>query len=141
MNDPFSIAIESDRSQNTPGALSLSRNAKPFATVILALAVAITLWGFCYRISLYVPQQNTALRASVTRFWVERRCAQIVANVDHSSKVRSVAHLLPLLFNAQEIPDSHSDLVSTPTDSDLRAQAASSLLPARAPPSMLSFLA
>lgn len=114
---------------------------KHCTAVILVLAIAVGLWGFGYKISLYNPAPNPAVRASVAKLWVERRCAEIVAHIGRTVPPRTSAdsQFIPVAYHAPR--RLHASLFSRrPGDSRI-SSAVASLLPSRAPPSQPFFLA
>jgi hypothetical protein len=53
---------------------------------ITALALAVFLWGFGYKLSLYQTRLLTASRESVAKLWIEPRGVSVIAAVSHSAQ-------------------------------------------------------
>jgi len=109
--------------------------------VVLVLAIAVALWGYGYKISLYNPDPNSAVRASVAKLWVERRCAEILTHPNHKSapRINADSQSLPVAPQGSRRLDA---LLFSNRSGYLRAtSSAASLIPSRAPPSRPFFLA
>lgn len=52
------------------------------------LAIAVTLWGFGYKLSLYYPQSDPASRSLVAKLWVEQRQISITTASRLEKKTR-----------------------------------------------------
>jgi hypothetical protein len=61
---------------------------RPMSVFLIALAAAVALWGFAYKLSLYGPQQNHPSHASVAKMWLgpERQPGLITS---HTTKPHS----------------------------------------------------
>lgn len=76
-----------------------TRVKKPCAVGLIALAIAVALWGFGYKISLYSPRLDPASRASVAKLWVERRGPSTTPGIHLTPRLRTTADSQPpLLF-------------------------------------------
>jgi hypothetical protein len=56
---------------------------------LIALALAVFLWGFGYKLSLYCPHENPAFKASVAKLWNEHR------SIASASKLSVKSHVVP----------------------------------------------
>jgi hypothetical protein len=59
---------------------------RPFSLGLIALAIAVFLWGLGYKLSLYHSQQNHEARTSVAKLWVDPRPDLIHAKRELSSE-------------------------------------------------------
>lgn len=57
------------RAQADPGARSRSSARRAWAALCIGLAVAITVWGFGYKLSRYNPRRDPAWRVSLVKLW------------------------------------------------------------------------
>ena len=146
---PSIVMAADSRSGSGPGmSTSIVRRVishglvnKHCKAIMLVLAIAVALWGFGYKISLYHPDPNHAVRASVAKLWIERRCAEIVAHFGQTVPPRSSAdsQFLPVVPHA---PRRLHEFLFSNRSSYLRAfSVVASLIPSRAPPSQPFFLA
>jgi hypothetical protein len=81
------------------------------------------------------------LRSSAAKFWVERRCAEIVANFDHAAAGRTKTNSQPALFAVNELTPQHPHRFLPPDEAPRARAAAARLVPSRAPPSQLFLMA
>ena len=114
---------------------------KPCAAGLVALAIAVALWGFAYRISLYHSDPAPQIRASVAKLWVERRCGEIVSSFVRTTKPPRANNSNALLFSALSPIRLRAESPSAcPCDARPCATAVR-LLPSRAPPAQSIFSA
>lgn len=52
---------------------------RPSALGFIGLAIAVALWGFSYKLSLYDRHTGPSSRISVAKLWIESRNASVVA--------------------------------------------------------------
>ena len=114
--------------------LAWKQSLRPFSLALVGLAIAVALWGYGYKLSLYHPQPTPTLRASVAKLWVGPRNPRLAA----ASKLNTQLHRV---FDSQCLPapslpfqlPNHTDVLVFP----LRIGSATysnSLIPSRSPP-------
>lgn len=64
------------------------RFLQPSTLSVFGLALAVTLWGFNYKLSLYQPHRDTAARTVVAKLWVDQRHATSAADVQQRTKTQ-----------------------------------------------------
>jgi len=106
----------------------------PCALGIIGLAIAIVLWGYGYRISLYHREAAPSARISIAKLWIEPRSASVEA----ASRLEAISHLTPgsQAFSARiQPPPSLSRAVACiPPSCECRVTFFDLLIPSRAPP-------
>lgn len=114
---------------------SRTRVKKPCAIGLIALAIAVALWGFGYKISLYRPYLSPVSRASVAKLWVERRGPSTTPGIHLAPRLRTTADSqTPLLFACLKLTRTESfELFTCSSDARVSSDIAF-LLPARSPP-------
>jgi len=111
---------------------------RPCALGLVALAIAVFLWGFSYKLSLYNRSSNPTARASVAKLWIEPR-----SNVTAAAANKRLALPPGPDFLAASVPGE----VSAPRCAIIRPTAAgvcgfaswAYLLPLRSPPQAFSY--
>src|ERR1019366_6841832 len=84
---PFTISAMQARSR----CPSWRQVFKPCALGLFGLGIAVALWGFGYKLSLYNRHAAPSSRASVARLWIEPRDASFVA----TSRLKARSRLIP----------------------------------------------
>jgi len=109
---------------------------KPSVLGGFGLALALVLWGYNYRLSLYQPHRDTASRTLAPKLWIDQRHAseEVAARIGAETQQHAPT----------DVPDLHPPLpfewmcvcalVAPPTHIR-RARFFRSLLPLRSPPS------
>lgn len=64
---------------------------KPCALGLIGLAIAVALWGFGYKLSLYHRHTASSSRVPVAKLWIEPRNASLAAD----SSLNAKSHLVP----------------------------------------------
>jgi hypothetical protein len=82
--------------ENSVSSQSCIRDlVRPMSVFLIALAVAVALWGFAYKLSLYGPPQNHPSHASVAKMWLgpERHLGSVASDTTkfHSWPASSTA--------------------------------------------------
>ncbi len=75
----------------SPGAYCLSGwrcIMRPVNVGLIGLAVAVALWGFAYKLSLYHPDQNRPARASAAKMWLGPEGALLTSKNRPKSQLR-----------------------------------------------------
>lgn len=113
-----------------------SRFLRPSVLGCFGLALAIVVWGYNYRLSLYHPHRDTASRTLAAKLWVDQRQAavEVVAHLGARTQQHASS-------DAPDLSPLHPfdltcvcALVAVPTRIR-RTRCAKSLLPPRSPPS------
>jgi hypothetical protein len=65
--------------------------SRPCTLGIVGLAIAVFLWGFGYKLSLYHPHPPSSSRASVAKLWIDPHSASVAT----TSRLKAKSHLLP----------------------------------------------
>lgn len=71
--------------------LSWRQIFRPSALALVGLAIAVALWGFGYKLSLYHPDPTPSSQFPVAKLWIEHRNASVTA----VSRLKSTSHLIP----------------------------------------------
>jgi hypothetical protein len=110
------------------------RTFSPCALGLLALAIAIALWGFGYKLSRYDPHPSAASRASIAKLW-DKRPGSLTTDA-LSLRLRSHLSSWPQPFWISIQP--HGKEASAVLELDPRDKRASSVFrslnPSRSPP-------
>ncbi len=79
---------------------------RPCALGFIGLAIAVALWGFSYKLSLYRQHSGASSPISVAKLWIESRNASVVAGsgVTVQSHLLRISQVLPAA--AQRFPRS-----------------------------------
>jgi hypothetical protein len=113
----------------------------PCALGIIGLAIAVALWGYGYKLSLYQRNAHPPARTPVAKLWIEPRCASVAA----ASVLKAVSHLThgSQVFSARikPLPSLSCAVARIPSLSECRVASFHSLIPSRAPPPLRFFLA
>jgi hypothetical protein len=80
---------------------------RPFSLGLIALAIAVFLWGLGYKLSLYHSQQNHEAGASVAKLWVDPRPDLIHAKSEPSFEQATSAPQLFLSLTGSPAPLVH----------------------------------
>jgi hypothetical protein len=63
-------ALTTGTENSVSSRLCICGLVRPMSVFLIALAVAVALWGFAYKLSLYGQPQNHASQASVAKMWL-----------------------------------------------------------------------
>jgi hypothetical protein len=84
--------------------LSWRQLFKPYAFGIVGLAVAVFLWGYGYKLSLYNRHPESSSRASVAKLWIEPRSASVAAASSLKGNSHPVAGSQAAVATVQMLP-------------------------------------
>jgi len=69
---------------------------RPCALGLIGLAIAVALWGFSYKLSLYHRDTGPSSRISVAKLWIESRNSSVAAaSLKAQSHVLRISQVLP----------------------------------------------
>ena len=138
------IGITLSRSRTIVSAAamkSLRRSAwrqifQPCTLALLGLAVAVALWGFGYKLSLYHAHRSAPLRSAATRLWMDPPSDALIVvqrlkSRSHSTTRRSALPGLP-----QRLPQSASVLANIARTAPPGFLSPDSAASPRSPPSL-----
>jgi hypothetical protein len=115
---------------------------RPVKVGLVALSIAIFLWGFAYKISRFQIHRTTLSRVSAFRSWDESRHIREVADVLRKACAEQLSSALDALIAAQSPSAEPVARIIQFAASVLPPQPPSvSTLPSRAPPALRCFLA
>lgn len=134
------VGAMNERMAKKPGGRGLSAGwlwfCRPSVLGSFGLALALVLWGYNYRLSLYQPHRDTAARTLAPKLWIDQRHAagatgsQLGAETQPQTSFDALDLLPPYSFELICV----CLLVAPPTHIR-RARFFRSLLPLRSPPS------
>jgi hypothetical protein len=108
---------------------------------IIGLAIAIALWGYGYRISLYHREAASSARIPVAKLWIEPRSASVEA----ASRLKAISHLAPgsqaFSESIPPLPSLSRAVACTSRLNECRVAFFDLLIPSRAPPPLRFLLA
>jgi hypothetical protein len=96
--NPSTIAAATQESvlkaatQEYSPCLSSKQLFRPCALGLIGLAIAVALWGFGYKLSLYHRHATPLSRVTVAKLWIEPRDTSVAA----ASSLKSKSHLIPV---------------------------------------------
>lgn len=102
---------------------------------LVGLALAISLWGYGYKLSLYLVHPTPTLRASAARLWIEPRNASVTAAFRLKVNSHLYAGPAAIFASVREFPGLDCALIGTPPERTHRPASFSFLIPFRSPPS------
>jgi hypothetical protein len=106
----------------------------PCTLGIVGLAIAVVLWGYGYKLSLYYRDAASSARIPVAKLWIESRSASVAA----TSSLKASSHLahrsLALSVRIQRFPGLSRIVACIPLLSERRVAFFDLLIPSRAPP-------
>jgi hypothetical protein len=79
------------RTQASSRYPSLRQVFRPGALGFIGLAIAVALWGFGYKLSLYYPRADSTSRVPVAKLWIKQRNAPVAA----ASSLKAKSHRIP----------------------------------------------
>jgi len=131
---PTQKPVLSMRAQ-TPGRYPAWRQVSgPCALGIVGLAIAVVLWGYGYKLSLYHRNTSHSGRIPVAKLWIEPRGASVAT----ASSIKAISHLAPgpQAFSAriQRLPSPSRAVACIPPLNECCVAFFSFLIPSRAPP-------
>jgi hypothetical protein len=85
------------RTRVSPLQSSWKQLFSPLAVGLIGLAIAVALWGFGYKLSLYHRHEAPSSRIPVAKLWTEQRSASAVAasRLEANSHLHSVSQAFP----------------------------------------------
>ncbi|MGA7339112.1 MAG: hypothetical protein WBE72_09265 [Terracidiphilus sp.] len=107
---------------------------RPYALGLVGLAIAVTLWGFGYKLSLYLVHPAPSVRASVAKFWVEPRngCLAAVSALKANSHLTAGSPAIPA--SIQGFPHFDGAVAWALPERTHRPASFNFLIPFRSPP-------
>ncbi len=127
-----------DRKQNQYP--SLRELLRPCVLGFVGLAIAVTLWGFGYKLSLYLHPPNTVSRVSVARLWFEQRNSFVAATPRPGARANGFSRLHPFEVPAQRFPRLSPGVTCVVPYDARGVRIFHSLIPSRGPPSFIFLL-
>lgn len=120
---------------------TLRARIRPCSLGLIALAVAVFLWGFGYKLSLYHVHPNPFSHISQAKLWIEPRNARTVAGVMQKAKAEPApcADSLAVTTPAAGLCDAGRAEIAAPGAPS--QPVSGSPLPSRSPPAARFFLA
>jgi hypothetical protein len=119
----------------TPGCFRVWRQESgPCTLGIVGLAIAIVLWGYGYKLSLYYRDAASSARIPVAKLWIEPRSASVAAATSLKASSQLAHRSLALSVRIQRFPGLSRILASIPLLSECRVAFFDLLIPSRAPP-------
>ena len=129
------------RTQVQYGYPSWRQIFRPCALGIIGLAVAVVLWGFGYKLSLYYRHSAPSSRVPVAKLWIESRDASEAA----ASRLKVNSHYVSgspsFSYPIQRLPRLSRAVAYIPPVCTLDLVYFDSLIPFRSPPPHRVFLA
>jgi hypothetical protein len=107
---------------------------KPVPLALLGLAIAVALWGFGYKLSLYHLHQTPSVRASFAQLWDNSRNSTLAGTSRTRFVMGSQAHLTPSQPHL-DLCRGVAPVLQTPTSGVRHFK---SSIPSRAPPAVAS---
>lgn len=123
------------QSPSSTAGLSARLRFRPCVPGCIALAVAVFLWGFGYKLSLYQTHLLTPSRESVAKLWVDHGNGSIVAAIAQQVQTHRISAsqlLAPPIFSHQRGECAVEGIVSSQVGG---AGASRTLVALRSPPS------
>jgi hypothetical protein len=118
------------QSQNSPWRQVF----RPHAFWIVGLAVAVFLWGYGYKLSLYQCHSGSSSQTTVAKLWIEPRTASVAA----ASRVKTILHFgsgaQAVFVTIQRLPIICRTVASILPWCERHAVFFDLLVPSRAPP-------
>lgn len=114
------------------------RDFRPNSLALIGLAVAITLWGYGYRLSTYDLHPSSTAHAAGAKMCLEPRSDSLVAAGRLKANLHFLAALPTVPVAPREFPRVDRDLAYLPPQPPPRSVWFSSLLPLRSPPQRFS---
>jgi hypothetical protein len=128
-----------------PLALSLNSSwrqlFRPYTFGIIGLAVAVFLWGYGYKLSLYHCHSGSSTHTPVAKLWIEPRSAPIAATSSLKAKSHFVARSQAAVATVQRLPSMCRAFACILPLRERRAVLFDLLVPSRAPPPLCFRLA
>jgi hypothetical protein len=106
----------------------------PLAVGLLGLVIAVALWGFGYKLSLYHHDQAPSSRVSVAKLWIESRNASVLraSRLEAKSHLHTVSQAFPA--PVRQFPRLGPAVVCTLPGCSHGVVYFNSLIPSRSPP-------
>ena len=106
----------------------------PLAAGIIGLVIAVALWGFSYKLSLYHRHQAPSSRIPVAKLWIESRNAFVVAASRLQAKSHPIPHSQAFPEPVQRFPRLGHAVACTLPECRCGVVYFNSLIPSRSPP-------
>jgi hypothetical protein len=107
---------------------------RPCFLGFIGLAIAVTLWGYGYRLSLYHPPVDPSQRASVAKMWIGPRSASVAAASSLKANWHFVAGAQAAVATVQRLPGMCRAVAYILPLCERHAVLFDLLVPSRAPP-------
>jgi hypothetical protein len=131
---PTQKPVQSMRAQAPGRYPAWGQVSGPCALGIVGLAIAVVLWGYGYKLSLYHRNTSHSARIPVAKLWIEPRGASVTT----ASRIKAISHLVPgpQAFSAriQPLPSPSRAFACIPPLNECRVAFFDLLIPSRAPP-------
>jgi hypothetical protein len=119
----------------TPGCFRAWRQVSgPCTLGIVGLAIAVFLWGYGYKLSLYYRDAASSARIPVAKLWIEPRSASVAAGPSLKASSHLAHRSLALSVRIQRFPGLSRIVACIPLLSECRVAFFDLLIPSRAPP-------
>jgi hypothetical protein len=119
----------------TPGCFRAWRQVSgPCTLGIIGLAIAVVLWGYGYKLSLYHRDAASSARIPVAKLWIESRGASVAEATSLKANLHLAHRSLALSVRIQRFPGLSRIVACIPLLSECRGAFFDLLIPSRAPP-------
>jgi hypothetical protein len=119
----------------TPGCYPAWRQVSgPCVLGIVGLAIAVVLWGYGYKLSLYHRNSDPSGRVPVAKLWIEPRGASVAAASSIKAISNFVAGSQASVATVPPLPSMSRTLACILPRCEHRTILSDSLVPSRAPP-------
>lgn len=89
--NPRPKSVPAESAAEGMGSVGGHRSFRPSALGTLGLVLAIVLWGYNYKLSLYHPHRDTVSRILVARLWVDQRNADTPVDTQQHATPNAIA--------------------------------------------------
>ena len=111
---------------------------RPFPLALVGLAIAVTLWGYGYKLSLYHSHPTPSSQASVAKLWDSPRNPSLAAASTLKTKSQLILSSQALLVPSQPLPRTSRAVVLVFPVRTSGVKYFNSLIPSRSPPPVAS---
>jgi hypothetical protein len=126
--------VLSTRPQAQSQSSSWRQVFRPYAFWIVGLAIAVFLWGYGYKLSLYHCHARSSSHATVAKLWIEPRTASVAA----ASRLKTILHFVSraqaVFVTIQRLPSMCRNVARILRRCERHAVFFDLLVPSRAPP-------
>jgi len=135
------MPVPSMRAQRLGFSPAWRQVSGPCALGIVGLAIAVILWGYGYKLSLYHRNAAPSARIPVAKLWIGPRSASVAA----TSRIKELSHPVSgskaFVVHIQWLPSLSRAVASVPQLTEYRVAFCELQIPSRAPPPFRFLLA